>query len=88
MSVTARKTPKKPDAPAYPWSCGFCAPADGRCHDTRERCRGVWPGFVPATPENPRGEATCQCWAQSHYAEPAVLYAITVEDVELPAEVA
>ena len=85
--MTARKAAKEPEAPKYPWSCGFCAPADGKCHDTRERCRGVWPGFVPVTPDNPRGEAVCECAAATHHAE-AVIYAITTEDVQLPVEVA
>ena len=85
--MTARKA-KEPEAPAYPWSCGFCAPRGGtECHDALGRCRGVWSGFVPVTDENPGGEAVCECAAANHYADEAVVYAIPVVDVELPAEV-
>jgi hypothetical protein len=37
-------------------SCGFCESTHGQpagiCHDADRRCKGTWPGFVPASLSN------------------------------------
>jgi len=51
-------------------SCGFCEGGHGHpegvCHDVHGRCKGTWPGFVPASVANPDGSWTCACSAAGH----------------------
>ena len=66
------------------WSCGYCAPGGaGNCRDVRRRCREVWAGFAPATPDNPDGAVLCACAMAGHPAE-KVVPVVPVTDVPLP----
>lgn len=85
--VLAEQRKRRASGAVHEWSCGFCSPSGGRCH-AQGKCRGIWPGFVPRTKDNPRGEAVCQCYAAGHHAALAVIYPFPVVDVELPEEVA
>jgi hypothetical protein len=51
-------------------SYGFCEGGHGQlegvCYDVHGRCKGTWPGFVPASVANPDGSWTCACSAAGH----------------------
>jgi hypothetical protein len=68
------------------WSCGFCGPADGVCHDVHGRCREVWghpsAPFVPPQVDV-SGEVLCACALAGHPKVPAAP-ARPVVDVPLP----